>query len=319
MLTDIISSTPEFLMLVKEMEKNSFPKALLLINKDNEYLKHFARAVAMLILDGRYDKSAENGQKVLSNSHPDVKTYPQGEKLLVADSEAVVEESFIRPIFANKKVFIINSIDNSMDSAQNKLLKVVEEPSNNVYIIITCTNVNLVLPTIRSRCNKVELGRLEADKIMSLLPKLSEDEASLVLQVSDGQIGKAVALSKMKNFMQLCEDVLCVFTKLKKSNEVLACAKKLNSYKDCTALILQLMAFIIEDMLKIKSGQEGIVRLKGFLNNLKGVSGDYTVRALCEIAGLINKVEKEKIFNVNMTLAIENLLLGILEVKYLCK
>ena len=316
MIIEAIAKTDSFKMLAKESANGTFPKALLLIGKDKFFLHEFAKAVSMLILDGKVDAQSENAQKIMAGAHPDVKSYPLKDKLLVADSEEIVEESFIKPIFADRKVFIIHDIDNSMESAQNKLLKVVEEPSKNVYMIITCTAPDMVLPTIRSRCNKVEVGRLVDEEVRKLLPRADEELAELVLAVAEGQVGKAQAYAKMRNFEELCKDCLEVFTKMKASKDVLAHAKKLLSYKDQTSLILQVLALVVEDLLKIKSHIEPRLPYK---EQLSAVTGDYTVRALCEITALLDKVAKEKQYNVNMTLAIENLLLNILEVKYLCK
>lgn len=316
MIIDSIAKTDSFKMLYKEKTEGKFPKALLLIGKDKLFLHEFAKTVSILILEDKFDLSGTHAQKIIAGAHPDVKSYPLKDKLLVADSEEIVEESFIKPIFADKKVFIIYDIDNSMESAQNKLLKVVEEPSKNVYIILTCTSPDMVLPTIRSRCNKVDVGRLSDQEVQALMPKVDEDLSALILAVAQGQIGKAQNYAKMKNFESLCKDCLEVFTKMKASKDVLSHAKKLLSYKDQIALILEVMALIIEDLIKIKSH---IAVQLPYKTELSSVTGDYTIRALCEMAWLLDKVAKEKQYNVNMTLAIENLLLNILEVKYLCK
>ncbi len=315
MLIDEIRKTEDFIALQREID--AFPKSLMLIGKDQLYLNEFAKAVALLIMDKGVDYDSENSKKVLAGTHPDLKVYPIKDKLLVADSEEIGEESFIKPIFADRKVFIINNIDNSMESAQNKLLKVLEEPSKNVYLILTCTNTNLVLPTIKSRCNKVELKRLNDDCIERMVDKV-EDKA-LVIACSEGQIGRAQTLSKMKDFTLLCTDCLSIFTKMKNSKQVLEYSKKLLSYKNEGQLILELFTLIVEDLIKIKGGKEELVKLLPLKSELENVAGDYTIRALCEIAGLINNVNKEKQFNVNFTLALENLLLNILEVKYICR
>ena len=319
MLLDEISRTQDFLELKKERSKNVFPKALLLISKDGNYLQEFAKAVAMLIFDGEMNFQSENSVKILADSHPDLKVYPTKDKLMVADSEEIGDESFVKPIFSDKKVFIINNFDNSMESAQNKLLKVLEEPSKNVYLILTCTNPNLVLPTIRSRCNKLELARLNDQQIDRLLPKLDDKTKALVLACSDGQVGKALAIAKMRNFDNLCAAAVNVFTQMKNSKQVLKFSKELMFFKENMTLLLDMLAITLEDLIKIKSNQISLVKLTPFLDELKACQGDYTVRALCQIAPLLDKVAMEKSFNVNATLTIENLLLNILEVKYICR
>ncbi len=315
MLVDEILKTEDFKALEREI--HDFPKSLMLIGKDEIYLKEFAKLTALLIMDEGINFESENAKKVLAGTHPDLKSYPIKEKLLVSDSEEIGDESFVKPIFASRKVFIINNIDNSMESAQNKLLKVLEEPSRNVYLILTCTNTSLVLPTIKSRCNKVELKKLSDELVEHILGKVENKE--LILACCDGQIGKAQSLNKMKNFDTLCQDCLSVFTKMKNSKQVLEYSKKLLSYKSEIQLILDIFTLIVEDLIKIKGGKSELVKLRPFMDDLNAVLGDYTLRALCEIAGLIDKVNKEKQFNVNMTLGMENLLLNILEVKYICR
>lgn len=315
MLIEEILKTEDFSGLKREI--NNFPKSLMLIGKDELYLKEFATMVSLLIMDGDVNLDSDNAKKVIAGTHPDLKIYPTKEKLLVADSEEIGDESFIKPIFADKKVFIINNIDGAMESAQNKLLKVLEEPSRNVYMILTCTNLNLVLPTIRSRCNKVELHRLSDECMEGVIGNIPNKE--LILACSDGQIGRAQSLAKKKDFEDLIEDCVSVFTKMKNSKQVLEFSKNLLSYKNDSGLILELFALLVEDLIKLKSGEGNLVRLTPLKSQLESVGEEYTIRALCEIAGLIDTVAKEKQFNVNFTIAIENLLLNILEVKYICR
>lgn len=313
MLLEIIKNTENFKLLEREYNNNSFSKALLLIGKDETYLHEFSIAVSMLLLDGKIDEKSSNSVKILSGSHPDVKQYPLKDKLLVSDSEEIVDESFVKPILADKKVFIIHNIDNSMEAAQNKLLKVLEEPSKNVYMILTCTAPDLVLPTIKSRCIKLELNRLSDEQISPLLPY--SEIKPLILAVADGRVGKAIEYSKDKSFESLCKDCLEIFTKMKSSKDVLAHSKKLLGYKN-QDLVLQVLAQIDEDLIRIKSRINPTLPFK---DELSSVLNEYTVRALCEISKLLDKCAKERLYNVNTTIALENLLLNMLEVKYLCR
>lgn len=311
-LFDIIKKTKDFAILEKENQNSSLNKAILLQTKDNFYAGEFAKVLAMLILDGKACLECENCQKIASGSHPDVKKYPQKDKLLVSDSEEIVAESFIKPIFADKKVFIIENIDVSTNAAQNKLLKTLEEPTKNVYLILTCANIEMVLPTIRSRCSKVMLEKLDGKSVASLV------DDPLARSLSDGLVGKAMALSKLRNLEEIAENAISVLCDMKHSKNVLAFSKKLLDNKGDISLSFEIISLAIEDLIKLKTGKEELVRLP-FKSRLKSVMGEYSVRALCEIAFLVEKFSREKAFNTNPTLAIENFLLNILEVKYLCK
>ena len=59
--------------------------------------------------------------------------------------------------------------------------------------------------------------------------------------------------------------------------------------------------------------------MQAYLNELDEVASEYSVRALIEIARKVDMAIKEKTYNVSINLILENLLLGILEVKYLCR
>ena len=315
-LKEIVRKSQDFLDLKNEVEKNSLSKSILLFSKDNLYSFEFAKLIAGLILNNGGDEENENLLKILVLSHPDVKIYPIKDKLMVADSEEIVIESYIKPIFSDKKIFIIRDIDNSTESAQNKLLKILEEPPENVYFILTCASENLVLPTIKSRCNKIELKKIQSEFIEKMFA--SSENAKLVAQISDGLVGKGIALSKMRNLRELFQDVLSIFTKMKSSKQVLGFSNKILGYKGQFNLVIEIMSLLLEDMLLLKAGSENIhfFDCKG---ELTSILNEYTVKAIIEIQKEINKSCKELFYNTNLNVVFENLLLNILEDKYLCR
>lgn len=316
-IVDIIKSTKDFQMLCEEIKKQNISKSILLYSKDKFYADMFSKMLAILLLnDGEFCEN-ENYVKVMANSHPDVKTYPQKDKLLVADSEEIVMESYIKPIFSDKKIFIIRNIDNSMESAQNKLLKVLEEPPQNVYFIITCFNPNLLLPTIKSRCNKIELAKIDKNLIMEAIK--DNDNKSLITAISDGHLGRAIELAKNNEINQIFELALSIVTKMKSSKMVLSFSNKINNFKDDLTLLIEIFCMILEDMLFIKTVRYDYLKFKEYRKDLEEVIDEYSVKAICEIQNNVNKALKEISYNGNIVLIIENLLLNILEVKYICR
>lgn len=289
--------------------------SILLISKDDIYSLEFAKILAIFIMDGKVDKQSENFKKIMLLSHPDVCLYPKKEKMLVSDSEEIVAESFVKPVFSTKKIFIIKNIDNSMESAQNKLLKTLEEPANNVFLILTCSNADLVLPTIKSRCLKRELAKLSEEEIFSYLPK--EENSLLCCKLCDGGIGKAFKLLQNPNLFEIANLGVEIFTKMKASRHILVFSKKAQNFSKNLDIILEVMSLVVEDLLKIKTGCK--CKLSMFELELKGVSEEYSTRALCQINQKLIKMQKELAYNVSQAIAFENLLLSILEVKYLCK
>ena len=314
---EIVCSSADFKSLQEEIKAKKNAKTVLLIAKDDEYAFEFARHLSCLLFnDGEWEEN-EHFVKVMASSHPDLKIYPTKNQLLVADSEEIVFESSIRPIFADKKVFIIRNIEKSMEASQNKLLKTLEEPSKDAYFILTTTNANLVLPTIKSRCSKRELSKLDNKIISSYVA--SCENVEIVTALSDGLVGKAQKLSKIKNLKTLFEGVFDCVARLSSSKEVLSFSKKLAPFKDDFNLFVEILSMLMEELIFLRAGTSDLLRLPHYKDRLELVKKDYSFEAIAEIQKLISQAVKEMSFNCNFTLVVENLLLNILEVKYLCK
>ena len=70
---------------------------------------------------------------------------------------------YLSPIINNKKAVIINNIDYMTINAANAFLKILEEPPQNVLLVLTTTKLFSILPTIRSRCIKTKVQNNNAD------------------------------------------------------------------------------------------------------------------------------------------------------------
>lgn len=313
-LEKIIVQTEDFLSLQKDICDGKLAKTILLITQDEYYSYEFARILASCIFNEGDLQESQHSLKVKALSHPDLKIYPQKEKLMVADSESIVEESSIKPIFADKKIIIIKNIDNAMEQAQNKLLKTLEEPASNVHFILTTTSLDKVLPTIRSRCNKIELSLIP----QAQTKKLCEGD-ELVAVLSQGYVGKVLTLKEKENLKNLFDSVFSCITSLKSSKQLLTFSKKLSLFKEDFNIIVEIFSLIMEDILFIKTGKKNRINFKENLSATQMVESEYTLKAVNEIRKLLDKAVKEMSFNCNFTLVIENLLLNILEVKYLCR
>ena len=316
-LEKIIASSADFLNIVEEIKSGKLAKSILLISKDELYAFQFAKLLASSIFAGGEVMQDEHFEKVQALAHPDLKIYPAKDRLMVADSDNIVEESAVKPIFANKKVFIIKHIDNGLEQAQNKLLKTLEEPASNVFFILTTSNLHLVLPTIRSRCNKIELGKLPLSTIKPIF--VGYENVDLILALSEGYLGKALALAKKENLGQIFDAVMSVVCKMKTSKYLLQFSKKLIDLKENLNFLLEIMSMIFEDLLLIKAGKSNRARFKNYVQELKFVEGEYSVKAIAQIRSLIDNAVKELSYSGNATVVLENLLLNILEVKYICR
>lgn len=98
------------------------------------------------------------------------------------------------------RVAIVDSIDEMNRNAANALLKILEEPPPRSIILLVSHAPGGLLATIRSRCCQLALAPLEESVVADLLtghqPNLSAEEAAALARLSDGSIGRALALAQ---------------------------------------------------------------------------------------------------------------------------
>lgn len=301
----------------KKLEEKTLSNSLLFYCEDDKTSEVTLILTALMLNYKTYALMNENSaeyKRVLNGADLDIKIYPKNkEKLLVSDSNEIVDEVFIKPTNKENKVFIIENIDLSTTEAQNKLLKVLEEPPKNVYFLISAKQADRVLPTIKSRCDKITIEKLPLSEIEKVCKN------PLACMLCEGYVGKAEELSKNSNLNEIVDFAVSLVCDLKNSAQVLRFSKHFQELKGDIDLILKIYSFCLEDMLKIKTEIKDYCLMKMFLPKIEAVESEFSVQAICEILNLITFFRKKLEFNANLSVAIDNLLLKILEVKYICK
>ena len=105
-----------------------------------------------------------------------------------------------RPAMASRKVFIIGDAEllvpqESSQESANALLKLLEEPPSGTYFILTASDPESLLPTIRSRLLPVRLRALPETEVAAYLTSahaFGADEARLAARLGQGAIGRAL-------------------------------------------------------------------------------------------------------------------------------
>jgi DNA polymerase-3 subunit delta' len=112
--------------------------------------------------------------------HPDlVWLAPRGTQHLVDEvRQRVITAAAYRPFEGARRVFVIEAADAMADESQNALLKTLEEPPGFVHIVLISAEPELLLETVRSRCQEVRFRPLDAEAVASRLASrgLGEDD-----------------------------------------------------------------------------------------------------------------------------------------------
>jgi DNA polymerase-3 subunit delta' len=109
----------------------------------------------------------------------------------------VLERTGFRPFEGRRRVVIIRDADSLEVASQNALLKSLEEPPPATVFILTSAVPGALLPTVRSRCMRLNFGTLTAREVADVLMRdhgVAERDAIDAAALSDGRVGQALAL-----------------------------------------------------------------------------------------------------------------------------
>lgn len=156
---------------------------------------------------------------VIRRKHPDVRYYaPEGAGgYLVDQIRDIVAETSLSPIQASKKVYIIDRVDLLGTQAANAFLKTLEEPPEDVVLILLGRTRESVLPTIVSRCQVVPFRHIPASEAAGILMQNSGASrllANIAIQACGGSISKAHDFLKSNERMSFRARVLEVMSSL---------------------------------------------------------------------------------------------------------
>lgn len=120
----------------------------------------------------------------------------------VEDVRLLRDEAVFSPTVVRKRVYIIDEVHMLSKPAFNALLKILEEPPSHLMFILATTELQKVLPTILSRCQRHSFRRLDPDTIASRLGYVAEQEgirlspeaAQLLGRLADGGMRDGLSL-----------------------------------------------------------------------------------------------------------------------------
>lgn len=317
---NLILNNKVFLNLCNEnFNCNSF----LFDSSDEVFLKNFSYCFAkFLFCESTYKKPCGEClfcQKAEKLALADFTIYPKNNKnILVDDVKGLIESVNLSPIESDIKVFIFNNFSSANTQAQNKLLKILEEPPKNTYIILNVTNINKVLPTVASRCKKVRLNKLTQEELASTITNLAEEDKTKVLSLADGNLTKALNYSTSTDFLRVYNDVVFTLSNLKNSSELLKFSVKFNKSRQDFIYALEIFEAIFRDILLVRLGKQNLVQNKQILPKLNSFAQGLTADATDKLIKKIYEINKQLEFNCNYVLLLDNFLLYYLEVKFLC-
>ena len=152
--------------------------------------------------DGEPCCQCESCRSIADETNVDVIEIDAATHTQVEKARELCEDVQHLPIRSKYKIYIIDEVHMLSKSAWNALLKTIEEPPAHAKFIFATTEVNKVLPTVISRCQRFDLRRIQASAIAARLRMISDAEnvkisdaaINVIAQAADGGMRDAQSL-----------------------------------------------------------------------------------------------------------------------------
>ncbi len=108
----------------------------------------------------------------------------------------LIDPAGLKPTQGPRRVFVIRDAERMNEEAQNALLKTLEEPPGNATLLLVTSSAARLLPTIRSRCQRVQfdlLPRAFVAETLQARTDLAAADALALANLSEGRLGVALA------------------------------------------------------------------------------------------------------------------------------
>ena len=261
-------------------------------------------------------------RQALTGNHPDIirVSHEKPNTIGVEDIRGQVNGDIqIRPYNGKYKIYIISDADRMTVQAQNAILKTIEEPPGYAVLMLLANNADMMLPTILSRCVRLNLKAVKDGDIKEYLMKnlqIPDYQAEISAAFAQGNVGKAVKLASSDKFNEMKQDVLELLRYMDRMElyEIMDAVKRINAYREDMDDFLDLLTVWFRDVLLFKATLDaGSLIFKDELPAIQKRARTSSYEGLEEIIRAIDRARVRLKANVNFDLVLELLLLTIKE------
>lgn len=318
---DALKKSRAYNLIKHDIDTGNLSHAYMVISPDVFAVQNLFRLIACAVYCKDACTTCPVCKKVQNGNHADVKFINEdGKKIKVEDVAALIEDTETKPFESDNKLYFVNSADKMNPAAQNKLLKTLEEPQKAVSIFLGVGSESAILDTVKSRTKKITLDRFSAGDIKDALLSsgVAVGNATIAAACADGMLWRAKEISSNSAFSETFDRAIFILNNLKKSSDVASFLNDKTLDKDNLPVFLDALSIVLRDMIAAKT-DKNLIMSKHKEWEIETLSKGFSLDALSNILYLVNEERKKLSFYVGSTGVVENLLLGILEVKYKCQ
>ena len=192
--------------------------------------------------------------RAIQDDHPDITvlTPAKTSSIGIDDIRSLMSDIRLMPYSAGYRVFIIPEAGKLTAQAQNAVLKTLEDPPEYAVLILLCRNFDGFLPTLLSRCVKLQLVPVSARLIEE--SAAGSPYARLIAAYASGSMGKARKLMEEGEFEDFAREEMALLCSLPAQDtyHIAALAESVSG-RDMTEPCLFIMHAFVRDILVLKA------------------------------------------------------------------
>jgi DNA polymerase-3 subunit delta' len=155
-------------------------------------------------------------RRVEAEQHPDFLLEKPDRGMIRIERIRNIRDFFqYAPVESSFRVCVIDDAHTMNRSAQNALLKTLEEPPSGRVLILISSKPSLLLPTVRSRCRRLRFGPIPSESLAELLIErgVLPERAVVLSAISAGSLSRALEMNQ-SDFLILREKIVTALTDL---------------------------------------------------------------------------------------------------------
>lgn len=235
-MKQLLTETTAYKIFESDKESGRLSHAYLLHFADVKNLKAALKIFACAFFGAKEGAVIYN--RIQTESFADFALYPEDGKKLTADAVAeIIENSSLRPVEGDKKLFVICGFEQASALLQNKLLKTLEEPLEGVHFLLGAASIAPVLDTVRSRVKILEIPPFSEAEIYNALERRGHREINAAAaRAANGILGAAedIAEGGFYGKVEAAAREICAVTHVGEIGEV---AAKYGDFKEKQELL----------------------------------------------------------------------------------
>ena len=208
------------------------------------------------------------------------------------------------------RVVLLYDADKMTPQAQNCLLKTLEEPPENTYLILVTDHPDALLSTVISRTRPIRLHAWPDEYVRKILLKIGTEikRTEECVPEAHGSLGRAIELATDENYWLIRSTVIRDFFGILRRSEILRISNEWKDRRNDAEPLMEILESVIRDMLETHFQPEKGKSLVDISPAWKRFAKEAAVDRFTDLLDAVGNMRRQLMCNVNFQAVIEHFL-----------